>query len=96
MWRLAEIAGDSNEIRTIFEHSPHETIGKELRKAKDGARFQAELALFLETFGYRTVSFLDVADVAWVEDPTPVYISVQQTLRGKLPNPKARQEKLAR
>lgn len=96
LWKLASAVRDSPDLTILFEQSHSANILDKLAGTEEGARFQADLRRFLETFGYRTASFPDIADVTWLEDPTPVFIAVQQCLRPDFPNPRARQEGLAR
>lgn len=95
IWRLARYVKDSKELRALFEDTPLEAISNELGRRSDGEGFRAELDRFLDTFGYRTASFVDLADTTWLEDPGPVFISIKHCLHGNFLDPRARRDKLA-
>jgi pyruvate,water dikinase len=96
IWNLAATVRKFSALNKVFEQSQPEKIMERLSDSDEGSRFKTDLDRFLATFGTRTASFLDIADVTWLEDPTSVLMAIQQCLRRDLPDPRTRQERLAR
>jgi phosphohistidine swiveling domain-containing protein len=77
LWRLSRKARAAPEVRAAVEQSEPGDLMPALERTAAGRQFVADLRDFLEHYGRRAVRIL-VSDPSWIEDPTPVFISLRE------------------
>ena len=81
LWQLSRKAQTMPEVRHILEYEPIGTIIPKLEESVAGQIFLTEFQAYLAEYGQRGDKFSTIADVSWLEDPTPVIKSLKDYIR---------------
>jgi pyruvate,water dikinase len=85
LWSLA-IDARSRGLDLTFAATPADQLGAALETSDTGRRWLQRLATFLDDYGHRTAGTADVALPSWIEDPTPVFSTLQGFLQHDQPH----------
>jgi pyruvate,water dikinase len=77
---LADIARRFPAVVEKIQKEPRASVLSSLKNAEGGEIFLDKLHVFLETYGMRGASEIDITRTRWAEDPTPLL----QTIAGNL------------
>lgn len=79
LWRLSRLVRADSELRRLFAASAAAELGATVAQAPGAAAagFRAELASFLERFGYRAMREAELSSRSWAEDPTFVFTTIK-------------------
>ena len=77
LWRLSRLARSSPELRHLFETSQPAQLAAELGATDAGRGFLAELRTYLEEFGWRGDSTMELMKQSWRENPGIALNAVQ-------------------
>jgi pyruvate,water dikinase len=69
LWRLSRLARANPALVAVFESVEPKDMPAALEATADGRAFLAELAAYLDDYGWRSDAVYDIADVTWREDP---------------------------
>jgi len=70
LWQLSRTVVASPVVREVFDTiEPHERVAA-LEGSEEGRAFLADLAEYLDQYGWRSDAVYDIADVTWREDPS--------------------------
>ena len=83
LWKLSRKAKSLPEVRHILEQEPSSQVMAALSQSATGQIFLEELQAYLAEFGQRGDKFSTIADVSWLEDPTPAI----KSLKDYMPQP---------
>lgn len=83
LWKLSRKAKTMPEVRHILEQEPAGQVMAALSQAATGQIFLEEFQAYLAEFGQRGDKFSTIAEVSWLEDPTPAI----KSLKDYLPRP---------
>lgn len=79
LYDLARLAADEPQARHSLETEPLDPWG--WRNLPDDSPFRGAFAAYLDEFGHRGISELDIANPRWVEDPTYLLGEIGALLR---------------
>ena len=68
LWRLSRAVKGSPALLRLFETTDSKDLPQALGSSEEGRAFLAELAIYLDEFGWRADAF-ELADRSWREDP---------------------------
>lgn len=85
LWSLA-IDARSRGLDLTFAATPADQLSAVLKTSDAGRRWLGQLATFLDDYGHRTAGTADVALPSWIEDPTPVFSTLQGFLQHEHPH----------
>ena len=77
IWRLSQEARKLPKVLDIINGQPAHSVHSSLPQINGGAGFQAQVHEYLREYGWRAAE-LDIAEVTWFEDATPVYKLVKE------------------
>jgi pyruvate,water dikinase len=69
LWRLSRRALAAPTLARLIADTPVERLPEELQRSDQGGAFWEEFQRYLDQFGWRSDAY-ELADPAWVEDPT--------------------------
>ena len=95
LWRLSRRALAEPAIARLIADTPVERLPEELPRSPEGSAFWEEFQRYLDQYGWRSDAF-ELADPAWVEDPTIPLNTLQDLLQAPDDADPARQAGLAR
>jgi len=77
IWRLSQEARKLPKVLDIINGQPAHSVHSSLPQVNGGTGFQAQVHEYLREYGWRAAE-LDIAEVTWFEDATPVYKLVKE------------------
>ena len=73
LWKLAERAKQSAELRELFAKTPVEKVETALEQTEAGRQFLTATRDLLEEYGYRATNSHEFVEEIWVENPAPAF-----------------------
>jgi phosphohistidine swiveling domain-containing protein len=95
LWQLSRQALASPKVREVLETNAPGDVLSALASITAGQTFLTALQTFLNVYGKRSNSYCELADPAWIEDPTPVIRTLQRYLTQSERDPQAERAALA-
>ncbi|HEY3227868.1 MAG TPA: PEP-utilizing enzyme, partial [Roseiflexaceae bacterium] len=72
LWRLSRQALEAPEVRAVLEQRAPAELPAALEPFPAGRAFLTALQDYLEAYGKRSNAYFELANPAWIEEPTPV------------------------
>lgn len=69
LWKLAQAAHDTQEVKTLLLATPVSELAQRLAQSEEGRAFLTRVQSFLDEYGYRTSNSHEFVDETWVENP---------------------------
>jgi pyruvate,water dikinase len=79
LWSLGQRA-DSEELRSLIRGTPTAEVVEALRATAEGGEFLGHLRAYLDEWGTRSDTVVELADPSWVEDPAPAIDNLKNYL----------------
>jgi phosphohistidine swiveling domain-containing protein len=89
LWQLSRQALASPKVGEVLETSAPGDVLSALANIAAGQAFLTALQMFLNVYGKRSNSYCELADPAWIEDPTPVIRTLQRYVTQSERDPQA-------
>jgi pyruvate,water dikinase len=90
LYDLSRSAAGSAEVLSILDQSPTDTVLDRLDEFEPGIQFAQKLRSFLELWGNRAESTLEIGDPTWSEDPSPVIQNIMTYAASENEHPRDR------
>lgn len=91
LWQLAQQVRASEELSLLFAESPPAAVLAQIEASRAGSpharRFGQSLDVFLQQFGHRALSEIELAHPAWADEPDVVIALIRGLLAGEAPDP---------
>ena len=70
LWELSRKAAASPELKSLLASTPTRDVPSALEKSAAGKSFLADLHTYLDNWGRRSDTVVELADKSWIEDPS--------------------------
>lgn len=80
LYALSREAADSETVRTVLDSTPAGEVVAALGASAEGQAFLTRLDRFLQEHGRRSTLYITVSAPSYLEDPTPLIVSLQDAI----------------
>lgn len=94
LWELSREAKDSEELSDILLSTDTSEVMNALSKTSKGQKFVESINAYLENWGNRSDTVIEIGDPSWVEDPTIVINNIKAYITGNSKDPKSNWQEL--
>ena len=88
LWTLSRIAAGSEELKSILNNTTSAGVITALEASDAGKSFTDEIKKYLQKWGNRSDTVIELGDPSWVEDPSILIDNLKAYLKGSNENPR--------
>ncbi|MCH8115638.1 MAG: hypothetical protein IIB25_09185, partial [Chloroflexi bacterium] len=88
LWALSRSAAGSDEITSLLSDTPTQGVMEALEHSDDGKSLIEGINAYLQKWGNRSDTVIELADPSWVEDPSILIDNLKAYLKGSDENPR--------
>jgi len=88
LWTLSRTAVGSDEVKSILDNTASADVMTALEASDEGKSFIDEINKYLQKWGNRSDTVIELGDPSWVEDPSILIDNLKAYLKGGNENPR--------
>jgi phosphohistidine swiveling domain-containing protein len=88
LWTLSRTAVGSDEVKSILNNTASADVMTALEASSEGKSFIDEINKYLQKWGNRSETVIELGDPNWVEDPSILIDNLKAYLKGSNENPR--------